>query len=143
MKKSNGIGFEMIVKLAKQQQKDLKQETKQEQEVKKEEFENAEELEQNDDTESTDETPKSKIQKEISKKKKWLLGIISIISKSFDLIRSIFIRIVFGIHALVAISMVCYVKNELWYLVNSVGVVFLMIEWFVIAFRHGGQDLPW
>ena len=119
MEKTNGIGFDAIMSQAKQQN----------------------EQEQNSNQES--EEIKTKIEKKLSSKKKWLLGIISIISKSFDLIRSIFIRIVFGIHALVAICMVCYVKNELWYLVNSVGVVFLMIEWFVIAFRHGGKDLPW
>lgn len=66
----------------------------------------------------------------------------SFILKFFDLIRSILIRLVFGIHALIAICIVCYVKQDTWYLVNSVGVVFLIIEWFIIAFRHGGKDLP-
>jgi hypothetical protein len=80
---------------------------------------------------------------QLKDKKNCFPALISIVSKSFDLIRSILIRVVFGIHALVAICMVCYVKNELWYFVNSVGVIFLIIEWFVIAFRHSGKDLPW
>ena len=51
------------------------------------------------------------------------------IIRSIDMIRAIFIRIVFGIHALTAICLVCYTKDESWYLVNSVGVVFIAIEW--------------
>jgi hypothetical protein len=124
MDKTNGIGFDTIIVSPGNQQQ------------------NEQEQNLNQDVEESENT-KTKIENKLSSKKKWLLGVVSIISKSFDLIRSIFIRIVFGIHALVAICMVCYVKNELWYLVNSVGVVFLMIEWFVIAFRHGGKDLPW
>lgn len=69
--------------------------------------------------------------------------IISFVSTSFDLIRSILIRIIFAIHALAAIGLVCFVRNDLWYMVNSVGIVFIMIEWVVIAMNNGGKDLPW
>jgi hypothetical protein len=73
----------------------------------------------------------------------FLRTLISFVLTSFDLIRSVAIRIVFGVHALVAICMVCYVRNDLWYLVNSVGIVFIMVEWFFIAMPNGGKDLPW
>ena len=70
-----------------------------------------------------------------SKVEKTLIDqVIGFISTSFDLIRSILIRIIFGVHLLVAIGMVCYVREDSWYFVNSVGVVFIVIEWFVTAF---------
>jgi hypothetical protein len=77
------------------------------------------------------------------KETNFLRTLISFVLTSFDLIRSVAIRIVFGVHALVAICMVCYVRNDLWYLVNSVGIVFIMVEWFFIAMPNGGKDLPW
>ena len=139
MKKASGIGFDSIVKdaIKQRKQEELQQEPTHEK-IEQESFH--EQIEQEPPREQQQETKKDK---KIKKKNKWFSGLVTIISKSFDLIRSILIRIVFSIHALVAICMVCYVKNELWYLVNSVGVVFLLIEWFVIAFRHGGKDLPW
>lgn len=60
---------------------------------------------------------------------KYLNIIILFLSTSFDLIRSILIRLVFSIHLLVAVGLVCYIKNDLWYLINSIGVTFIIIEW--------------
>lgn len=76
-------------------------------------------------------------------KNKYVILLVSFISTSFDLIRSILIRLVFCIHLLVAVCLVCYVKNDLWYFVNSVGVVFIVIEWFAITLKHKGKDLEW
>ncbi len=70
-------------------------------------------------------------------RKNFMGSLIKFISKSFDLIRSILIRVVFGTHLFVAICLVCFVRNELWYLVNMVGIVFIVIEWFAIAMKHG------
>jgi hypothetical protein len=70
-------------------------------------------------------------------KKSFMDSLIKFISKSFDLIRSILIRVVFGTHLFVAICLVCFVRNELWYLVNMVGIIFIVIEWFAIAMKHG------
>jgi hypothetical protein len=70
-------------------------------------------------------------------------SVYSFITRSLDLIRAISIRIIFGIHSLVAISLVCFVRNDLWYLVNSVGIVFLGIEWFIIVTNNDGKDLQW
>ncbi len=77
------------------------------------------------------------------KKKNFFDTAIAFISTSFDLIRSILIRVVFSIHLLVATCLVCFVRNDLWYLVNTVGIVFIVIEFFIIALQNGGKDLPW
>ena len=74
---------------------------------------------------------------EDEEKKNFMGSLIKFISKSFDLIRSILIRVVFGTHLFVAICLVCFVRNELWYLVNMVGIVFIVIEWFAVAMRNG------
>jgi hypothetical protein len=68
---------------------------------------------------------------------------LSFIITSFDLIRSVLIRILFSIHITIAVSMVSFLKNDLWYLVNLVGVIFIGIEWFFCALKNGGQDQPW
>lgn len=65
------------------------------------------------------------------------------ITRSLDLIRAISIRVIFAIHSLVAISLVCFVRNDLWYFVNVVGIVFLGIEWFIIVTNNDGKDLQW
>ena len=93
-----------------------------------------------EDVESVEKIKKSK---KISSQQKYLNIIVNFLRTSFDLIRSIVIRLIFCIHLLVAVCLVCYVKNELWYLVNSVGVVFIIIEWFAITIRHKGKDLEW
>lgn len=84
------------------------------------------------------------VEPKITKKKKnYFDTAVAFISTSFDLIRSILIRVVFSVHLLVATCMVCFVRNDLWYLVNVVGIVFIVIEFFIIALKNGGQDLPW
>jgi hypothetical protein len=65
------------------------------------------------------------------------------ITTSLDLVRSIAIRIIFCIHSLIAIILVCFVRNELWYFVNSVGIVFIILEFMTIALKNGGKDLFW
>ena len=65
------------------------------------------------------------------------------VTTSFDLVRSISIRIVFCIHALIAICLVCFVQNDLWYFVNVVGIVFIILEFVIIALPNGGKDLFW
>ena len=63
---------------------------------------------------------------------------VSFILISFDLIRSILIRICFSIHIAVAVVFVALVKNDTWYLVNLVGIAFIAIEWFFCALKNGG-----
>lgn len=72
-----------------------------------------------------------------------LVSLLDQIKTSFDLIRSMSIRIIFSIHSLIAICLVCWVENDLWYFVNSVGIVFMGIEYVVVALPRGGKDLFW
>ena len=65
------------------------------------------------------------------------------VTTSFDLIRSAAIRVIFCLHSLLAIILVCFVRNELWYFVNTVGIVFMIIEFVTIALKNGGKDLFW
>ncbi len=66
-------------------------------------------------------------------KNRHLRIVVDFLSTSFDLIRSVLIRLIFCVHLLVAIFLVCYVKEDLWYLVNSVGIIFIVIEWLVLS----------
>jgi len=90
--------------------------------------------------ESSQENTQSKI-----RNKKKIIGLVSsFILASIDLIRALAVRLVFILHILIAISMVSYIHNDMWYMVNIVGVVFLAIEWFFLALPyHGGKDPPW
>ena len=92
----------------------------------------------------------------------FLNRVLSFILTSFDLIRSILIRITFSIHITITVACVAFLKNDLWYLVNLVGIAFIGksfcyeiffssyklclyigIEWFFCALKNGGQDQPW
>lgn len=79
----------------------------------------------------------------VKKENKFVNRALSFIITSFDLIRSVLIRILFSIHITIAVSMVSFLKNDLWYLVNLVGIIFIGIEWFFCALKNGGQDQPW
>ena len=83
------------------------------------------------------------LEKSIKPEKDFIANVISFVSTSLDLIRSILIRIVFSMHIIVAVGMVSFIKNELWYLVNLVGIVFIVLEWVFVALKNGGQDSPW
>ena len=68
---------------------------------------------------------------------KYMDSVVAFMSKSFDLIRSVLIRVVFAVHLFIAIILVCFVRNDSWYFVNFVGIVFIVIEWFAIAMKNG------
>ena len=85
----------------------------------------------------------SYMEKPLKKQRDLIDRVISFVSTSFDLIRSILIRIVFSMHIIIAVGMVSFIKNELWYLVNLVGIVFIVIEWAFFALKNGGKDQPW
>jgi hypothetical protein len=83
-------------------------------------------------------------QTKISKKEnRFIDRVLSFILTSFDLIRSVLIRVFFALHITLAVSMVAFLKNDLWYLVNLVGIMFIGIEWFFCALKNGGKDQPW
>ena len=84
-------------------------------------------------------SPPTEAKIEIKSKK----TIVAFVLTSFDLIRALFIRFVFILHILIAIAMVSFIHNDSWYMVNSVGIVFIGIEWFFVALKDGGKDPPW
>ena len=52
-------------------------------------------------------------------------------------------RIIFSLHSLISIGYVYLVKQDEWYLVNVVGVIFLYIELFVTVFKRKGKEPRW
>jgi hypothetical protein len=67
-------------------------------------------------------------------------SIWKLFTTSFDIFRAILIRSVFCLHAFVAICLVCFIQNELWYFVNTVGIVFIVFEFFYFALPNGGKE---
>ena len=55
---------------------------------------------------------------EIKDKKKVLDVILSLLFASIDLIRALLVRLAFILHILIAIIMVSFIHNDMWYLVN-------------------------
>jgi hypothetical protein len=86
---------------------------------------------------------RNSIQTVRSRAKTYVKRLQSLVRTSIDLIRSLVTRIVFGVHNLIAIFMICYIRDELWYLLLSIGVVFLIMEWFLIAVKNKGKDSEW
>jgi hypothetical protein len=54
-----------------------------------------------------------------------------------------FVFEVFAAHAFVAICVVCYIKDDMWYFVNFTGICFLAIEGCFTSFLNNGKDLNW
>ena len=62
------------------------------------------------------------------------------IQHSINIIKAATIRLVFSLHALIAIVFVYLVKQDEWYLVNIIGVIFIMIELFITIIRRRGKE---
>ena len=65
------------------------------------------------------------------------------LSHSINIIKALIMRLVFSLHSFIAICTVYVVNQELWCLVNVVGVVFLIIELFVTIIRRKGKEPKW
>ena len=65
------------------------------------------------------------------------------ISHSINIIKAVMMRLVFSLHSLIAIVFVYWVKEDEWYLVNLVGVVFLQMELFITIIRRKGREPRW
>ena len=65
------------------------------------------------------------------------------ISHSINIIKAVLMRLVFSLHSLFAISYVYLVRRDEWYLVNFIGVVFLLIELFVTIIKRKGKEPRW
>lgn len=62
------------------------------------------------------------------------------ISHSINIIQALMMRIIFSLHSLIAIAYVYLVKQDEWYLLNLIGVIFLYIELFVTIFKRKGKE---
>jgi hypothetical protein len=65
------------------------------------------------------------------------------ISHSINIIKAVIMRIVFSLHSLVAIMFVYMIKQDEWYLVNIIGVIFLCMEVFVTVIKRKGREPRW
>ncbi|CAF0834604.1 unnamed protein product [Brachionus calyciflorus] len=65
------------------------------------------------------------------------------LSHSINIIKALVMRLVFSLHSLIAIIYVYLVKQDEWYFMNFVGVVFLLIELFITIIRRKGREPRW
>jgi hypothetical protein len=52
-------------------------------------------------------------------------------------------RLVFSLHSLIAIVYVYLVREDEWYFVNVIGVVFMLIELFITVIKRKGKEPRW
>ena len=62
---------------------------------------------------------------------------------SINIIKAVMMRLVFSLHSLIAIVFVYWVKEDEWYFVNLLGVVFLQMELFITIIRRKGREPRW
>jgi hypothetical protein len=60
------------------------------------------------------------------------------ICHSFDILKATIIRVIFALHATIAIMRVVITKGDYWYLLNMCGVNFLLIELIVTIVKRKG-----
>ena len=65
------------------------------------------------------------------------------VSHSINIIKAVMMRLIFSLHSLIAIVYVYIVKQDEWYFVNIVGVVFLLIELFITIIKRKGKEPRW
>ncbi len=65
------------------------------------------------------------------------------LNHSLNIIKASMMRLIFSLHSLIAISYVYLVKQDEWYFVNIVGVVFLIIELLITIIKRRGQEPRW
>ena len=61
------------------------------------------------------------------------------ICHSFNILKATLIRIIFALHATIAIIRIVVTKGDYWYLLNMCGVNFLLIELVVTVFKRKGM----
>jgi hypothetical protein len=60
------------------------------------------------------------------------------ICHSFDILKAIIMRLIFALHATIAIIRIVVTKGDYWYLLNMCGVNFLLIELIVTIVKRKG-----
>lgn len=61
------------------------------------------------------------------------------ICHSFDILKAILMRVIFALHATIAIIRIVVTKGDYWYLLNMCGVNFLLIELIVTIVKRKGR----
>jgi hypothetical protein len=65
------------------------------------------------------------------------------VAHSINIIKAVMMRLIFSLHSLIAIVYVYIVRQDEWYFVNIVGVVFLLIELFITIIKRKGKEPRW
>ncbi|CAF1261646.1 unnamed protein product [Rotaria sp. Silwood1] len=65
------------------------------------------------------------------------------ICHSFDILKAIIIRVIFALHATIAIIRIVITKGNYWYLLNMCGVNFLLIELVITVITRKGKEPKW
>ncbi|CAF2631059.1 unnamed protein product [Rotaria sp. Silwood2] len=65
------------------------------------------------------------------------------ICHSFDILKAIIIRVIFALHATIAIIRIVIAKGDYWYLLNMCGVNFLLIELVITVITRKGKEPKW
>lgn len=60
------------------------------------------------------------------------------ICHSFDILKAILMRVIFALHATIAIIRIVVTKGDYWYLLNMCGVNFLLIELIITIVKRKG-----
>ncbi|CAF3893872.1 unnamed protein product [Rotaria sp. Silwood2] len=62
---------------------------------------------------------------------------------SLDILKAIIMRVIFALHATIAIIRIVITKGDYWYLLNMCGVNFLLIELIVTIVKRKGKEPKW
>ncbi|UJR36406.1 hypothetical protein I4U23_029129 [Adineta vaga] len=65
------------------------------------------------------------------------------ICHSFDILKAILMRLIFALHATIAIARIVITKGDYWYLLNMCGVNFLLIELIITIVKRKGKEPKW
>jgi hypothetical protein len=65
------------------------------------------------------------------------------LSHSINIIKATTMRLVFSLHSFIAIIYVYLVRQNEWYFLNFIGVVFVLIELFVTIIKRKGKEPRW
>lgn len=71
------------------------------------------------------------------------MPIIKGLSHSINIIKATTMRLVFSLHSVIAIFYVYLVRQDEWYFLNLIGVVFLLIELFITIIKRKGKEPRW
>jgi len=65
------------------------------------------------------------------------------ICHSYNILKATIIRIIFALHATIAIIRIVITQGDYWYLLNLCGVNFLLIELVITVVKRKGKEPKW